>query len=45
MNSLGMGLSISKKEIEDILEKVNILPTKRAEQLSFEDFVNLANEI
>lgn len=45
LNSLSMGLSISKKEIEDILEKVNILPTKRAEQLSFEDFVNLANEI
>lgn len=45
LNSLSMGLSLPKKEIENILEKVNILPTKRAEQLSFDDFVNISNEI
>lgn len=45
LNSLSMGLAMSKKEIENILKKVNISPTKRAEQLSFDDFVNLSNEI
>lgn len=45
LNSLSMGLSISKKEIETLLEKVSISPTKRAEQLSFDDFVNISNEM
>lgn len=45
LNSLSMGLARPKKEIETLLEKVNISPTKRAEQLSFEDFVNISNEI
>lgn len=45
LNSLSMGLSISKKEIENILEKVNVPPTKRAEQLRFDDFVSISNEI
>ncbi len=45
LNSLSMGLSIPKKEIEIILKRLNISPTTRAEQLSFDDFVNLSNEI
>ena len=45
LNSLSMGLAVPKGEIEVLLEKVSISPTKRAEQLSFEDFVNISNEI
>ncbi len=45
LNSLSMGLARPKKEIETLLEKVNITPSKRAEQLGFDDFVNISNEI
>lgn len=45
LNSLSMGLSLPKKEVETILKKLEISPTKRAEQLSFNDFVNISNEI
>lgn len=45
LNSLSMGLVRPKKEIEDILKRLEIFPTKRAEQLSFDDFVNISNKI
>lgn len=45
LNSLSMGLVRPKKEIEDILKCLEIPPSKRAEQLSFDDFVNISNRI
>lgn len=45
LNSLSMGLPMGKKELEDILEKSGISKMARAEQLSFDDFANLSNEI
>ncbi|MDO4199683.1 MAG: 16S rRNA (adenine(1518)-N(6)/adenine(1519)-N(6))-dimethyltransferase RsmA [Clostridia bacterium] len=45
LNSLSMGLSLPKKDIETLLEKLSISAKKRAEELSFDDFVNISNEI
>lgn len=42
-NTLSSRLGIEKQLIISILEKANIKPTARAEQLTMEDFQNLAN--
>lgn len=42
-NTLSSRLGIDKKLIISILEEANIKPTARAEQLTMEDFQNLAN--
>lgn len=44
-NSLSQILSISKSDIINILEKNNINSNYRAENLKFEDWVNLSNDI
>lgn len=43
LNSLSMGLNISKENVKEILEKCEINCNLRAEQLKFEEFVNISN--
>lgn len=43
LNSLSMGLGISKNETNDILKKAGIDPSYRAEQLNFEDFIKISD--
>lgn len=45
LNSLSAGLGISKNEISLILEKSFVNPSLRAENLKFEDFINISNVI
>ncbi|MEG2038961.1 MAG: 16S rRNA (adenine(1518)-N(6)/adenine(1519)-N(6))-dimethyltransferase RsmA [Oscillospiraceae bacterium] len=42
-NTLSSSLGMSKQEIADILEKAELKPTSRAEELSMEQFATLAN--
>lgn len=44
-NSLSSGLSKSKAEVADILEKANVLPTARAEKLTLQNFADIANNL
>lgn len=44
-NSLSSGLGIDKQGVNQLLLNCNINPQTRAEQLTMEDFVNIANEI
>lgn len=44
-NSLSSGLSKSKSEVADILEKANVLPTARAEKLTLQNFADIANNL
>ena len=41
-NSLSSGLSLPKAEVNELLEKANIPITARAEQLTMDDYINLA---
>ena len=41
--SSGSG-SVSEEDVEKILEKLNINPNARGENLSLQDFANIANE-
>ncbi len=43
LNNLSSGLNLSKENVTLILEKANINPNARAEQLSTLDYVNLSN--
>ena len=43
LNSLSMGMNIPKQEIEKALLNLKISNSKRAEELSFDDFVNISN--
>lgn len=43
LNSLSMGLGISKNETENILKNAGIDPSYRAEQLKFEDFIKISD--
>lgn len=45
LNSLSMGIGIDKNEIKELLNRCNIDFNLRAEQLKFEDFVNISNVI
>ena len=45
LNSLSMGIGIDKNEIKELLNKCNIDFNLRAEQLKFEDFINISNAI
>ncbi len=45
LNSLSMGLGMPKSEISEILESLDINSKLRAEQLHFDDFVNISNKI
>ena len=44
-NSLSSGLSKSKAEVSEILEKANISPTARAEKLTLQNFADIANNL
>lgn len=44
-NSLSSGLSKSKAEVADILEKANVSPTSRAEKLTLQNFADIANNL
>lgn len=44
-NSLSSGLSKSKAEVADILEKANVSPTARAEKLTLQNFADIANNL
>ena len=44
LNSLSSGMNLGKNQTLEILKSSSIEHTKRAEQLSFEDFVNLSNK-
>lgn len=44
-NSLSSGLSKSKAEVADILEKANVLSTARAEKLTLQNFADIANNL
>lgn len=41
-NSLSSGLSMSKSDIADVLSKAGIKPNARAEEMTMEDFANIA---
>ncbi len=45
LNSLSMGLEISKVKIKEILKIAEINPSYRAEQLKFEDFVKISDAL
>lgn len=47
INALASGgaLKVSKPELAEIFERLEILPTKRAENLSIKQFADLANEL
>ncbi len=45
VNAISAGVSVPKQNVITALEKLNILPTARGEQLTLEDFANLANEL
>ena len=38
-------MEVSKPELVEIFERLDILPTKRAENLSIKQFADLANEL
>ncbi len=42
LNSLSMGLGITKNETSSILKSANVNPSYRAEQLQFEDFIKIS---
>ena len=42
LNSLSSGLNISKSEAGELLQKAEIAPTARAEQLTMDDFLRLS---
>lgn len=44
-NSLSSGLSKSKAEVSEILEKANISSTARAEKLTLQNFADIANNL
>ena len=44
-NSLSSGLSKSKAEVAEILEKANVSPTARAEKLTLQNFADIANNL
>lgn len=43
LNSLSMGLNISKENVKEILKKCEIDCNLRAEQLKFEEFIDISN--
>ena len=43
LNSLSMGLNISKEDVKEILKKCEIDCNLRAEQLKFEEFIDISN--
>ncbi len=43
LNSLSMGLGISRNEIKEILKIAGVGPSYRAEQLKFEEFTEISN--
>ncbi|MFA6422920.1 MAG: 16S rRNA (adenine(1518)-N(6)/adenine(1519)-N(6))-dimethyltransferase RsmA [Patescibacteria group bacterium] len=45
LNSLSAGLRCDKSEIENILNKVNIIPTRRAETLTLEEWCLITKKI
>lgn len=45
LNSLSSGLDIEKNDLRKILEKLNIEPSKRAENLKLDDFLDISREI
>lgn len=45
LNSLSAGLKIPKENLKTILEKSGVNYEKRAEQLSFEDFITISNNL
>ena len=45
INSLTNNLNVSKQELLDVCDKLDILPTSRAENLSIEQFAKLSNEL
>ncbi|MDR1628403.1 MAG: 16S rRNA (adenine(1518)-N(6)/adenine(1519)-N(6))-dimethyltransferase RsmA [Oscillospiraceae bacterium] len=45
INSLNMGLNLPKNYLEDVFDKIGISKLSRAEELNFEDFINLSNTI
>ena len=45
LNSISAGLALSKQEVADALERAQIAPNTRAEQLSMEQFSHLANSL
>lgn len=44
-NSISSGLSINKAMASEILEKSGVLPTARAEQLTLQNFADIANNL
>lgn len=45
VNSLGMSLNLKKEYIEKVFDKIGVNKLSRAEELKFEDFINLSNNI
>ncbi len=45
VNSLSMSLGLSKNYLEEVFDKVGISKLSRAEEIKFEDFINLSNII
>lgn len=44
-NSISSGLSVNKAKASEILEKSGVLPTARAEQLTLQNFADIANSL
>ena len=45
VNSLSMSLNLSKSYVEEVFDEVGISKLSRAEELEFQDFINLSNRI
>lgn len=45
LNCLSSGFSMSKAELSDLLESVNVVPSRRGETLSLQEFADITNAI